>query len=102
MIDGEEPLSPPRRQQMSLPTGIILVLAHFQSFFTAPTWQKAQVLLVGTLLARGRRTVTAALRQMGAQADPNFSRFHQVLNRARWSPFALSQRLLTLLLTTFV
>jgi hypothetical protein len=43
-------------------------------------------LLVGTLLVRGRPTVTAALRVMGHAADLNFSRFHQVLNRARWAP----------------
>ena len=37
------------------------VLAPFQSLFSAPTWRKAQRLLIGTLLARGRRTITAAL-----------------------------------------
>jgi hypothetical protein len=43
------------------------------------------VLVVGAVLARGRRTVTAALRQMGQKADPRFSRYHQVFNRASWS-----------------
>ena len=43
---------------MSLPEPIIALLASFQPVFTNPTWQKALVLLVGTLLARGRRTVT--------------------------------------------
>jgi hypothetical protein len=68
---------------MSLPSPIITMLAHFQPRFTAPTWQKAVTLLIGTLLARGRRTVTAALRQTGHQMDGHFSLFHQVLNRAR-------------------
>jgi hypothetical protein len=45
---------------MSLPSPIITVLAHFQPLFTAPTWKKVVTLLVGTLLARGRRTVAAA------------------------------------------
>jgi hypothetical protein len=45
---------------MFLPTEIITVLAHFQPAFTQPSYQKVVVLLVGTLLARGRRTVTAA------------------------------------------
>ena len=87
---------------MSLPAPIIAVLAHFRPAFTAPTWRKAQVLLVGTLLARGRRTVTTALQQLGYQNEPHFSHYHQVLNRARWSAFDLSRRLLHLLVTTFV
>jgi hypothetical protein len=87
---------------MSLPRPIITVLAHFEPLFTAPTWKKVVILLVGTVLARGRRTVTAALRQMGRQKDPHFSGFHQVLNRARWSPLAVSRRLLEVLVQTFV
>src|SRR5436853_2858444 len=87
---------------MSRPSPIITVLAHFEPLFTAPTWKKVVTLLVGTLLARGRRTVTAALRQMGLQMDSHFSRFHQVLNRARWSPLAVSRRLLQVLIQTFV
>src|SRR3989475_4427932 len=83
---------------MSLPHPIITVLAHFEPLFTAPTWKKVVILLVGTVLARGRRTVTAALRQM----DTHFSKFHQVLNRARWSPLAVSRRLLQVLVQTFV
>src|SRR6266702_3884959 len=87
---------------MSLPNPIIAVLAYFEPLFTAPTWKKVVTLLVGTLLARGRRTVTAALRQMGQQMDPHFSGFHQVLNRARWSPLAVSRRLNQVLVSTFV
>ena len=87
---------------MTLPRPIISVLAHFEPLFTAPTWKKVVILLVGTMLARGRRTVTAALRQMGRQMDPHFSGFHQVLNRARWSSLAVSRRLLKVLVQTFV
>src|SRR5438445_2086934 len=39
---------------------------------------------------------------MGQQMDPHFSGFHQVLNRARWSPLAVSRRLLQVLVQTFV
>lgn len=87
---------------MSLPRPILTVLAHFEPLFTTPTWKKVVILLVGTMLARGRRTVTAALRQMGLQMDPHFSRFHQVLNRARWSPLVVSRRRLQVLVHTFV
>jgi hypothetical protein len=87
---------------MPLSPELSAVLAPFQSIFTAPTWQKAQVLLVGTLLARGRRTVAAALRQMGLSEAANFSLYHHVLNRARWSAPEVSRQLLSLLVQTFV
>jgi DDE superfamily endonuclease len=87
---------------MSLPRPIITILAHFEPLFTAPTWKKVVILFVGTVLARGRRTVTTALRQVGRQMDRHFSGFHQVLNRARWSPLAVSRRLLQVLVQTFV
>src|SRR5438105_4557721 len=87
---------------MSFPRPIIRVLAHFEPLFTAPTWKKVVILVVGTVLARGRRTVSTALRQMGWQMDTHFSGFHQVLNRARWSALAVSRRLLQLLVHTFV
>ena len=87
---------------MSLPNPIIQVLQHFRPAFTRPTWSKAMVLVVGTLLARGRRTVTAALKQMGLHDERDFSLFHQVLNRASWSCLTLSRLLLQLLVSTFV
>ena len=87
---------------MSVPSSIIAVLAHFEPLFTAPTWKKVLTLLVGTRFSRGRRTVTAALRQMGQQMHAQFSVFHQVLNRARWSPLEVSRRLLQVLVDTFV
>ena len=81
---------------------IITLLEPFRPVFTAPTWKKMLRLLRGTLLARGRRTVTAALWHTGHEQDPHFSAFHQVLNRARWSPLQASRHLLTLISETFV
>jgi DDE superfamily endonuclease len=78
------------------------LLAPFRCAFTRPTWQKVLVLLEGTLLASGRRTVTAALRTMGLQQTNHFNGFHHVLSRARWSPLRLSRLLLVLLVRTFV
>jgi hypothetical protein len=60
------------------------------------------ILLSGTLLAQGRRTVTVALRFTGNEMAGNWSNFHQVLNRARWSPLAVSRQLLLLIVKTFV
>jgi hypothetical protein len=87
---------------MSLLDPIIQVLLHFRPAFTRPTWNKVLILVVGTLLARGRRTVTAALKQMGLHDEPDFTLFHQVLNRACWSCLTVSRLLLQLLVNTFV
>src|SRR5690348_4512009 len=81
---------------------IISMLEPFRCVFTAPTWRKMLTLLRGTLLAHGRRTVTAALWQTGHEQDPHFSAYHQVLNRARWSPLKASRQLLFLILEAFV
>src|SRR6516165_984024 len=87
---------------MPLPDPIIEVLAVFRPLFTAPTWRKLMTLLTGTVLAQGRRTVAAALRASGNDQAANWSRFHQVLNRARWSPLEVSRQLLLLIVETLV
>ena len=81
-------------------THLSTTLTPFQSLFSAPTWRKVQRLLIGTLLARGRRTITAALRHTGQGDTPSFSLYHHVLNRARWSALK-GRRLLVLLVQTF-
>ena len=82
----------------SLPDAIVPLLSPFASLFDARTWRKAQRLLMGAVLASGRRTVCACLRVLGRQAEPDFALYHHVLNRARWSALAASRRLLALLL----
>ncbi|MDQ3222276.1 MAG: transposase, partial [Gemmatimonadota bacterium] len=81
---------------------IIPVLAPFRPLFAPRTWPKALLLVRGTLLVRGRRTVAAALRVMGHATDPAWTLYHQVLNRAVWSPLAVSRVLLLLLIATFL
>jgi len=71
---------------MPLPDPIIEVLTVFRPLFTAPTWRKLMTLLSGTRLSQGRRPVAAALRASGNEQATTWSCFHQVLNRARWSP----------------
>ena len=86
---------------MFLPKAIISVLAYFQPAFSAPTESKALALLVGTLLARGRRTVATALRYLGLAHRSNFNKYHQVLSRAKWSGLKVSKLLLQALVATF-
>ncbi len=60
------------------------------------------MLLVGAILAPGKRTVTAALRVMGLQGERQFQNYHRVLNRVKWSGLTTSRILLGLLVTAFV
>ena len=93
--------SPTGRPQMPPSELILSVLTPFRTAFTRPTWEKVLVLVTGTILARGRRTVAAALRAAGHEQDPRFSRFHAVFSRDRWSALELARRLLLLLIRAF-
>ena len=81
-----------------LPDAIVAVLLPFATLFTNPTWQKAQLLLVGAILTPGQRTVAAALRVMGHSNQRDYARYHEVLNRAVWSSRGVARVLLMLLL----
>src|SRR5258708_22264304 len=81
---------------------IIQLLSTFAAVLTAPTFANALVLIYGTILAPGRRTVASALRVMGCGDGSNYSKYHRVLSRAQWSPMQMSRLLLGLLVDTFV
>jgi hypothetical protein len=85
-----------------LPTAIIQVLRPFERAFSERVWEWAKILLVGTILVPGKRTVTAALRVMGLSSERQFQNFHRVLNRATWSSRTLSRILLTRLVAAFI
>src|SRR5689334_12988977 len=89
---------------MTMPTlspAMLQALAPFVPLFSRRSWPHALVLVAGALLAPGQRTVTAALRVMGLARTARFERYQRVLNRARWSPLALSRILLNLLVAAF-
>lgn len=86
---------------MTLPAELLPLIVEFAPLFSKRIWQHAQVLLVGAILAPGKRTVTSCLRAMGLSEEKRFEKYHRVLNRARWSALAASRILLGLLLTAF-
>ena len=86
----------------NLPPQIIHVLRHFELLFSERMWEWVKVLVVGAILAPGKRTVTACLRVMGLSQERQFQAYHRVLNRAKWSSRKLSRVLLGLLLQAFV
>ncbi len=86
----------------TLPPKMVQVLAPFAPLFSKRIWQHAQLLLVGAILAPGRRTVSSALRAMGLDQEKRFHRYHRVLSRASWSSREAGRVLLGLLVEAFV
>lgn len=85
----------------TLPTGFAHLIAAFAPLFSRRVFQSVQVLLLGAILAIGKRTVTAVLRVMGLDQHAHFQTYHRVLNRAVWSALAASRILLRLLVHHF-
>jgi len=86
----------------TLPTAMVQLLAPFAPLFSERVWPHARVLVVGTILAPGKRTVGAALRILGLGRTKQYQRYHRVLNRAVWSSREASRVLLGLLVKAFL
>ena len=86
----------------NLPVEIISVLLPFANLFSKKVWNHVQIMLVGSILATGKRTVTSILEVMGLAEQPNFQNYHRVLNRAVWSNLQASKILLTTLVMAFI
>src|SRR5262245_44847037 len=87
---------------LNLPGFVIDQLGPFApAIYRMSTWHKVEVLVVGAILATGKRTVSAVLRVMGLSQERNYPKYHQVLSRAVWSGLEVSAILLRLLLKTF-
>jgi DDE superfamily endonuclease len=87
---------------LTVPVTLTRWIVRFAPLFSKRVWEHAQVLVVGALLAPGKRTVTAVLRVMGLSQEARFQKYHRVLNRAQWSSLAIARVLLGLLVHTFV
>lgn len=86
----------------TLPQTMIRVLTPFTPLFSKRVFEHVQMLVAGTILAPGKRTVSSALCAMGLDQGQNFHRYHRVLSRAAWSSREASRVLLGLLVEAFV
>jgi len=77
---------------------VILPYAHL---FCRRVFAHVQLLLLGAILAPGKRTVTAALRIVGLGQQTGWHQYHRVLSRVKWSARAASRLLLGQLVGTF-
>jgi hypothetical protein len=86
----------------TLPPKMVQALTPFAPLFSERVFRHARVLLIGAILAPGRKTVSSALRAMGLEREKRFHRYHRVLSRARWSSREVNRVLLGLLVEVFV
>src|SRR3990172_1838080 len=85
----------------ALPADIAVVIAMFAPLFSQPTFEHVKLLVVGAILAPGRRTVAAVLRILGLAQERQFQKYHRVLNRACWSSRRAAGILLQALVAVF-
>jgi hypothetical protein len=78
----------------NLPVPMIIVMTIFSPLFSNPTYQNLLTITFGHILCKGRRTIADILRQVGLRNVKNFSKYHEFLNRAKWSAFTGSKILL--------
>jgi hypothetical protein len=87
---------------MHLPARFAAVILTFVPVFLQQrTWRRAELLLIGAILAPGKRTVTSLLRIAGLSRERRFTNYHRVLNRASWDARAAARLLLGLLIAVF-
>lgn len=69
---------------LSLPSAAEPLIVSLSVAFTEPTFKRVVPLLVGAILTRGQRTVTAVLRTMRTLVPGHWSNYHRVFSRAAW------------------
>lgn len=80
-----------------LPPEFSELICVFSPTFSKKVFQRASLLLLGTILTRGKRTVCGVLRTLGLSQIRDWSPYHRVLSRANWSAFYCARALLNLL-----
>lgn len=76
-------------------------ISAFAGLFSKKVFERAKVLLMGSVLVVGRRTVCSALRAVGLSQDKRFDKYHAVLSIAKWSCYKAAGVLLQLLVDHF-
>jgi hypothetical protein len=76
---------------LNVPLAAAPLLESFSGAFSKPTFTRFVVLLIGSVLAFGRRTVTNIVWTVRCLVDGDVSSYHRVLSRASWSLWPLAK-----------
>jgi hypothetical protein len=85
----------------TISSGLTQAIVGLADVFSKRAWPLVQMLLAGSILAVGPRTVSAVPRVMGLSHERQFQKYHRVLNRVKWSTLAASRRLPGMLVDAF-
>jgi DDE superfamily endonuclease len=86
---------------LPLPSEFLAVIIPYTRLFSRRVFAHVQLLVVGALLAPGKRTITSVLRIVGLSQERHFHKYHRVLSDAHWSARAGGQLLLGQLVSAF-
>lgn len=87
---------------LHVPPEFQCVISVFSFAFSTRVWQKAQLLLLGSICCPGSRTICNVLRSLGLSEEKRFHKYHRFLSRDKWSALDLSKVLLSCLVNAFV
>ncbi len=87
---------------ISLPAGFQATISDFSGAFRKDVWPKVELLLTGSILCPGSRTVCNVLRSVGLHWERCFPKYHRLLSHDKWSAKWLAAVLLKLLVDAFV
>lgn len=84
----------------NLPKAISETFSPFKCLFSQQrTWQKAQEMLIGALLCRGKRTVSHVLETLGLSQEKHYVNYYRLLNRVAWSGLSGARILLQMMMS---
>lgn len=84
-----------------LPIAILHVFSFFSPLFSRTVYKNSLLLFVGHMLTKGRRTVASVLRTLNLHHINNFSKFHWILSKAKWSGLKASRLLFNAIIKNF-
>jgi len=88
-------------QMFTSPEEFSQLISVFRPLFTKSVFENVGQLLLGSILTIGKRTVCSVLRTLGKSEESTWSKYHKVLNRAKWSAHKCAQVLLSLIIEHF-
>ncbi len=86
---------------ITLPKEFQQQISAFAPLFSKKVFKHVSVLVLGSLLTVGRRTICSALRTVGLAQERQFHKYHRILSKAKWSCRHGGKLLLGLLIDRF-
>jgi hypothetical protein len=86
---------------ITIPEEFSKQISAFAPLFRKKVFEHAKVLLTGSLLCVGRRTVCNALRAVGLHEEARYHKYHRLLSQSRWSEHKAAGIMLRLLISRF-